>query len=98
MSRVIRTYSHKTTKATERSTKDLPSAWLSRSKVNFLHKMAEIELLSVRRNSHLSNFMYKHKESPQYINNAKQDKPGKAYLLYLYLLYLEPFDAILFHH
>ena len=43
----------------------------SRSKVNVLHKMAKIELLSDRRNQHLLNFMYKLKASPQYINNAE---------------------------
>ena len=43
----------------------------SRSKVNVLHKMGKIELLSDRRNSHLLNFMCKRKESPQYVNNAE---------------------------
>ena len=43
----------------------------SHAEVNVLHKMAEIELLSDRRNSHLLNFMYKQKESPQHINNAE---------------------------
>ena len=33
--------------------------------------MAEIGLLSDRRNSHLLNFIYKWEESPQYINNAE---------------------------
>ena len=33
--------------------------------------MAKIETLSYRRNSHVINFMYKRKESPQYINNAE---------------------------
>ena len=33
--------------------------------------MAKIELLSDKRNSHLLNFMYKRKESPQYINNGE---------------------------
>ena len=42
--------------------------------------MAKIKLLSDRRNCHLLNFMYKRKESPQYINNAE----GKT----------RPFDAV----
>ena len=50
----------------------------SRTKVNVLNKMAKIELVSDRHNSHLLNFMYKRKESPQYINNAK----GKTILFY----------------
>ena len=33
--------------------------------------MAELETLSYRRNSHVINFMYKRKESPQYINTAE---------------------------
>ena len=33
--------------------------------------MAKIEMLSDRCNSHLLNFVYKQKESPQYINNAE---------------------------
>ena len=33
--------------------------------------MVKIELLSDRRNGHLLNFMYKWKESPQYITNAE---------------------------
>ena len=34
----------------------------SRSKVNIVHKMAEIDLLSDRNNSHLLNLMYKRKD------------------------------------
>ena len=41
------------------------------TKVNVLHKMVKIELLSDGRNSHLLNFMYKRKESPQYIYNTE---------------------------
>ena len=46
--------------------------WLgSRVKVNILTKIAKIELLSNRRNSHLLNFMYKWKKTPQNINDAE---------------------------
>ena len=58
-------YSHETTKATKLSQLG------SRAKVNVLHKMADIELLSDRRNSHLLNLMYKRNESPQYKNNLE---------------------------